>query len=334
MIMKKVVLSLSLVLVLSILLTGPSASARDSKPIKLKAIISAPYRPGGPGQEYVDFCKRVTERSKGELIIDFKGGAEIMPVPTQFEAIRKGVVDMGWLFTGIYRKLVPEVKSFAVSDLSPDEERKVGYHDFLIEVHKKAGMYYVGRLPGEGFVITTVKKRIKNPSSGFKGLKFAVIGTMFNQFLENLGAVPVMIAPHERYTAFDRGIVDGDAGGSTSHYFMGYADVLKYSIDHRFWIPGGSSSLMRLESWNKLPKHLQDLIKDEQIKSEKLMPGYWGKVVAKAKEKNIEKGMVYTKFSPANAKWFLDKAEETKWEELKEEASPASYSLLRDLLKK
>jgi TRAP-type transport system periplasmic protein len=340
MVMKKALVSsiLMLISLLFIFQTGSSAAEPAAKskpkPITLKAIIAAPYRPGGPGQEYVDFCKRVTERAKGELIIDFKGGAETMPVPTQFEAIKKGIVDMGWLFGGMYQKQAPEIISFNVSGLSPDEERKSGYYDFLIEVHNKIGMHYVGRLLGEGFVISTVKKSIKDPRKDFQGLKTAVVGTMFNDFLTKLGAVPTMVAPQERYTAFERGVVDGDSGGATSAYFMGYSEVLKYTVDHRFWTAGGSSSLMRPETWNGLPKHLQDLIRDEQLNTEKLLPAYWDKVLNEAKSKNKAKGMNYIQFSPADAQWYLTKANEAKWEELKGTVSESSYAKLRDVLKK
>lgn len=338
--LRKALVSCIIVLIASFFFVPAHARAAEAaakakpKPITLKAIIAAPYRAGGPGQEYVDFCKRVTERAKGELIIEFKGGAETMPPPTQFEAIKKGIVDMGWLFGGMYQKMAPEIVSFNVSDLSPEEERKSGYHDFMIEAHKKIGMYYVGRLMGEGFVISTVKKNLKDPHKDFQGMKIAVVGTMFNDFLTKLGAVPTMVAPQERYTAFERGVVDGDCGGATSAFFMGYAEVLKFTVDHRFWTSGGSASLMRPESWSALPKHLQDLIKDEQLNTEKLLPAYWDKVLNEAKTKNKAKGMTYIQFSQADAQWYLTKATEAKWEELKATVPEASYAKLRELLKK
>jgi len=45
-------------------------------------------------------------------------------------------------------------------------------------------------------------------------------------------------------------------------------------------------------------------------------------------------GVEILKFSPQDVEWHLKISQEAKWEELKEAASPASYSLLRDMLRK
>jgi len=306
----------------------------ELKPLTLKAVISLPYRPGGAGQQYLDFLERVNQRAKGELIIDFKGGSEVIPAFDQFEAIRSGVVDMGWIFAGSYQKLVPEVSSYNVTELSPTEEREVGYHNYMIEVHKKQAMYYVGRLGSGGFVLWTVKKRVEEPYSGFQGLKVAASGTEFNGFLKKLGAVPTMLAAAEKYTAFERSIVDGNCAAVWGSYALGHGEVLKYCTDHPFWTRGGSSSLMRLESWNKLPKNLQDLIIDEQLNTEKLLGPYFEKLLSEERANLTKQGVQFVKFAPADAKWYLDMSKEAKWEELKTAASPASYSLLRDMLRK
>jgi len=301
-----------------------------SKTITFKAVISLPYRPGGRGQEYVDFLERVNKRAKGELVIDFKGGAEVMPPFNQFEAIRSGVLDMSWLFSGAYEKLIPEVVSYSCSELTRAEERKVGYHDYMIELHKKEGMYYIGRLGGDGFAWMS-KKMIKNPRTDFKGLKFATIGTMWLTFAKKLGIKPAFIMPNEIYTALERGVVDGAGAAVWGAASFRWGEVCKYYIDHPFWQTGGSTSLMRLETWNSLPKHLQDLIIDEQINTEKLLPKFFGEKLVIERKSLMDQGAEFIKFSPEDAKWYVEMSKETKWEEVKKKA-PNSYDKLKKML--
>jgi TRAP-type C4-dicarboxylate transport system substrate-binding protein len=301
-----------------------------SKPITLKAVISMPYRPGGRGQEYVDFINRVNKRAKGELVIDFRGGAEVIPPFNQFESILDGVVDMGWLFSGAYQRQIPEIISYPCSELTRTEERTVGYHDLMIELHKKKGMYYVGRLGGDGFVWQS-NKLIKDPRTDFKGLKVAVIGTMWNSFAMKLGIKPVMIMPAEIYTALERGVVEGAGAAAWGAASLRWGEVCKYQIDHPFWQTGGSTSLMSLKSWNRLPKHLQDLIKDEQLNTEKILKKFFDEKLQGERKRLRDQGLTFIKFSPEDAQWYLDMSKEAKWEEVKK-AAPGSYDKLRSML--
>lgn len=301
-----------------------------SKTITLKAVISLPYRPGGRGQEYVDFLERINKRAKGELVIDFKGGAEVMPPFNQFTSMKSGVIHMSWLFSGAYQGLIPEIISFPCSELTRAEERERGYHDYMIELHKKRGMYYIGRLGGDGFAWMS-KKKVTNPRTDFKGMKFATIGTMWNTFALKLGIKPAFIMPNEIYTALERGVVDGAGAAVWGAAPYRWGEVCKYYIDHPFWQTGGSTSLMRLETWNSLPKHLQDLIIDEQISTEKMLEKFFAEKVIDERKSLKDQGVEFIKFSPEDAKWYVEMSNLAKWEEVKKSA-PNSYEKIRKML--
>ena len=315
------------------LLFGNAAlgSAAD-KPIVLKAASFLPYHPGGRFDNAVDYCKRVTERSKGALVVKFLGGGETIPGPRQVQAVRSGVLDISWTAASFYARLLPETLCFSASELSAAEERSVGFYDYINGLHKKLGLVYLGRNRGDGFYWAS-NKLIKDPHQDFKGLKFAVIGTFWNSFSKKLNIIPVNVPIPERYTALERGVVDGVGVAGVGAAALGTGEVTKYYIDHAFLTGGSGSTIMNLKSWNSLPKHLQDLLMAEFINYEKELPNYWAGKIEKERSILKKQGMAFIKFSPADADWYVKTANDAKWEEVKA-AVPDAYPKLKDMLTK
>jgi len=302
------------------------------KPITLKVAVFTPHAPGGRFDNVVEYCKRVTEHSNGELILEFIGGAEAIPTPQQYIAVRKGVLDICWSVPSLYQRSVPETISFSVSEVSAAEERANGFNDYINKLHEKLGLVYLGRSRGDGFFWTT-NKLIKDPRTDFKGLKFAVIGRFWNSFAEKLGILPANIPIAERYTAMERGVIDG-VGIAVGAASRGHGEVTKYYIDHGFLKGGSGITLINRKSWNSLPKHLQTLITEEFIRYENELPAYWDKKFKKERAVYEKQGMKFIKFSPEDAEWYIKTAADAKWEELKKACSPESYRKLREMLTK
>lgn len=330
--MKRVLYGMMLGMVGMGLVLGYAAPAASK--VTLKASMFFPYTPlNVEYKSYADWCKNMAEKSNGELVINFVGGGEVISVRDQVEALRNGVIDLSLLPGGVYKPLVPELGYVGpISELTELEERKAGFVDYMNQRHMKHGMVYLGRYPGGGFLFYT-NKLIKDPHKDFKGLKWAVTGTMWNAFCVALGTVPTNIPPEEKYSALERNVVDGVGISTTGAISLGYQEVCKYRIDHIFWKAHGTFHIMNLNSWNKLPKNLQDLIVQEQIRLETDMPAVITRLTAEERQKMIDKGVKMTTFSPEDARWYVNLANESKWEELKREA-PDLYQPLKAMLTK
>ena len=201
------------------------------------------------------------------------------------------------------------------------------------EKHNKHNVYFMGRMGGNGFLFYS-NVPVKTPYSDFQGLKYGFTGTMYNSFAKKLGIVPVMVTPNETYTALERGMIDGHGASGWGVVALGYHEVVNYRIDHRFWGRGGSTTMINLDTWNNLPKHLQDLLRDEWFDTEdKVGGGYVEEKVEDERSKLIDFGVQMITFSPTDANWYVNLAHEAKWEELME-AAPESYSILREMLRK
>jgi TRAP-type C4-dicarboxylate transport system substrate-binding protein len=315
---------------LSIGYTAPVAA--EKKPIILKAAVALPYHPGSRFDIAVDVCKWITEKSKGELKVQFIGGAESMPPPHQVKAVMSGVLDIAWTFPTFYQRQIPETQCFSASELSAAEERASGFYNYINELHKKHGMIFLGRMRGDGFYWTS-NKMVKDPRKDFKGQKLGVIGRFWNSFTEKLGAIPANVPIQERYTALERGVIDGIGVAGVGMAAMGHGEVVKYYFDHSFLKGGSAATIMNLKSFNRLPKHLQDLVTKEFIHFEEALPAYMKKKRDEEVRILKKQGMTFIKFSPADAEWYVSAAREAKWAEVKKTTSPETYAKLRELLK-
>lgn len=331
--MKKGIMVLMALVVAVVFMVGHSSLALGA-PVTLKASMFFPYTPLNlEYKSYADWCRKMSERSKGELIINFVGGGEVISVKDQVEALRNGVIDISLLPSGVYHKFVPELSSVgSVSELTALEERQAGFVDWMNQRHMKHGMVYLGRYPGGGFIFYT-NKLIKDPHKDFKGAKWGVTGTMWNSFVMALGAVPSFVPPEEKYSAMERNVIDGLGVSTTGAISLGFHEVCKYRIDHIFWKAHGTFNIMGMKGWNKLSKPLQDLLVQEQIRLETEMPPIIAKLVTEERQAMIAKGVKMTTFSAEDAKWYVNLADESKWDELKKD-SPDSYATLKAMVTK
>jgi TRAP-type C4-dicarboxylate transport system substrate-binding protein len=330
--MKKGINILVTVLVGITLIIGFVTTA-SSEPMTLKSAMFYPYTPRNPGWKlYADWCASMKERTNGDLSIKFVGGTRTIPWQDQVEGIRTGVIDMTWIIPATYKSLVPEAMVFPVSEITTREERKTGIYDILNKLHHKHGLHLVGRLTGEGFVFYT-NTVIEDPKKDFKGLKWGVTGTMWNPFCNALGITPTLVPPPEKYSAMQRGVIDGMGISTTGARSLAIHEVAKYRIDHIFWEGGGAVVVMSLKVWDKLGKDRQDLFIKEFTNLEAEMDALMPKMVKQERQFMIKEGLKMITFSPEDAKWYLDTAKEAKWGELKG-LIPDSYAQFRKMLTK
>jgi len=274
------------------------------------------------------FIKAVNEKAKGELKIKYVGGPEAVPSFKQFEALRSGVLDMIFGCESYYGRQVTGFAYTHLSRLTPWEERQNGYYDFRLQLLKKHGVFYLGRpLYGTWFHVFT-NKFVRRPQE-LKGQKIRVSAT-YEPFIRRLGAVPITLPGSDVYTALERGTIDGYCWAVLGNIQMGWHEVCKYILEPRIYSMN-LEALINLRSWNKLPDHLKQLLKECMIENEKK----YSRIVAEVGEQEYaemqQKGMKVLKFSPEDTKWYVELAYEAGWDEVLK-SNPTLGQKLRKLL--
>jgi len=257
------------------------------------------------------FIDRVNERSKGELTIKVRGGPEVIPPFDLGMSVQRGVIDMAIVPTAFFESLVPGADSTKLSIYTAQEERKNGVFEYIAEMYKKAGLRYLGRYATtDGFFYLFINKKTEKPED-FKGLKLGG-STAFHGFYRELGGSVVTVPLPEYHSAMDRGVVDAITSSLYVGNQFGLVDVTKYLVGKGFYrttltIP------MNLNSWNRLPKHLQDIVMECMIEFEKEYSDFEAKVRMETLEQIKGKGVKVINLSPEVEKWYVQAAREGSW---------------------
>ena len=310
-----------------------SAHAQPAKaPIKLSLVT---FQPTGTikTKMFLEAIRRINERTKGELVIECKGGPEVIPGLDQPKAVQKGIIDMALTATTYYKALVPEAYLVLFSRVTSKREREAGFYDLLLDIHKKAGLFYFGRAEAVDVptftMVSTV--RVKAPSELAKH-RLGISGPHIKAFPESLGMSLLLIPLPDSYTALERGLVDFYSTPWHTHVSNKLQEVCKYVIDHPYLAPN-SVLIANLSTWEKLPKHLQKLVQDTYFEvTDEQIPQYL-KIVEEARQVMRNAGVEFVKFSPADATWFIENLYKTEIEASLKDA-PQYGPKLMELLRK
>ncbi len=276
------------------------------------------------------WIEKVNAAGKGRVRIDHIGGPEVFPVADQVNAVSKGLVDIVMTFT-VHTALVPEIDTTGLSDITPAEERKVGYIDLLDKAHEKINIKVIGRTAtNSGFYIFS-KDPIRKLED-FKGLKIRS-HSGYAPLFKMVGAVPVGMNISEIYSGLEHGVVRA-APYPLYVFEMGLHDVTKYVLADAFWGSHTTLTFMNRKKFDGLPPAVQKLLIDKQIEIEQEMP----KIVADLKEKErarLEKaGLIFVNLSPEEAKRWRAMANSSRFEALQPRISPENFSKIQAMIVK
>ncbi len=149
-----------------------------------------------------------------------------------------------------------------------------------------------------------------------------------------MGLVKVDAPGGEWYSALERGVAECVVTSATMLRDRSLHEVTEYLIDVRVLHTANLGVLVNLDAWNRLPKHLQDLMVDTWAEMEPKIWDEQGKLNEEGRRFALDKGMIFIKVSPEDAKWFHDAFYEPKWAEFEKRVSAETYAKLRELLKK
>lgn len=214
--------------------------------------------------DFINYMDKIQARANkeypGQLKIIYKGGPEVIPALDQIDGVRKGVVNMLWGVPSYYGSVMPVMDLLALSNVTPWVEQKTGLFKYLDKLHnEKTNTHFLARGTGNWFYIFSTKpiRRV----SDLKGMKLRVSPTNI-PFLKLVGAMPVQMPPSDVYTAMQRGLVDGYIIPTTQVRDFGLVKVTKYMLLPSLYMPS-TDILINLDTWNKLPKHLQKFMTKE-----------------------------------------------------------------------
>lgn len=274
-----------------------------------------------------EYIKMVEEATDGQVTINWRGGADVIPVGEQANAVQTGVMDMVIGYTGQYESLNRAVQAMPLSKLQPWEERESGFYDAMVEAHEKIDMVYLGR-----WLNTSPQMWLNEPIESLdelEGKKIRATGN-YTRFFESLGITSTIIDPSEVYTSLQTGVVEGFVyGGLTGPRKNGWTDSSKYVLDHPFWT-SNCTIVMNPDKWDSISEENQQAIMEVTEEFEHYMVDYNNKAAEEERVALEEAGVEFITLPEADATEFTKKAYDVEWEYLKTEI-PDEVDNLRQL---
>jgi TRAP-type C4-dicarboxylate transport system substrate-binding protein len=286
-----------------------SSACAEKKPVVLKAVCFLP-KTNPLSAMTVEWVNRMNSMFPQDLKIEYRGGPEAIPSVEQVEALRKGIVDINFNVGSYYAPQGAEFNAFQLSKVSPPEERKSGYYDYMVKAHEKIGARYLGRWLHGGFHMY-LKEPVKTVDE-LRGKKIRT-GPLYVFFLNKLGAAPVSIKPADVYTSLERGLVEGFCWPILGARQSGWTEICKVVIDHPFY-EGDGTILMNAKKWQELPAPVKEKILQTMPGFETDMVKYYDQEIAKERDLMIKGGARFIKLEPNEAKKFMTMAYDAWWE--------------------
>ena len=293
-----------------------ATSAVAPTPIALSWVSLTPKSQKFTQNVQTGFIDRVNAAAKGQLVISYRGGPEAIPPQDQAKAALSGVVDIIAIPGSYYDSIVPGVQGICYTQgVTTDDERQPGgAYDYLVQLHEKAGLRYLGRGGSStiDYFYTWLGKKVETPAD-FKGLMIG--GTALSSApVAAWGATYVSVLMGDYYTALDSHLVDGIATAPlTNAVGVGLPSVAKYLINQPYY---KSSTLitMNLAAWNRLSPSLQKIMTDAAIGNEH-DENTWDMADRDAALTQVAKaGCQILQLSPDVAKWYVNAAFTAGWD--------------------
>lgn len=269
---------LSLLFIGSFLLTELTEGMAQ-QPVDIK-ITTVQLRHQQMGVGIERFAKYAQEKLKDKVRIRTYPAAQLYTGQEEVQAAIKGEIQMAYVIASSMDLVHPSMELWKLPYLFPDIE--TGYKVMDGPVGKKAfanvekkGISIVGSVSSGTVVVSNNRRPLRNVED-FKGLKMRSFGPMGATTLRTLGAMAIVTASEETYSALQQGVIDGMTTPGTVFLARKYYDVQKYVTNAGMLNATFGFIIVNTAWWNSLPADIkaglsevtQRLVKEQRVEIE------------------------------------------------------------------
>lgn len=261
------------------------------------AIQSAFPRGDGSITQVEKFAELVDKNSNGRLKIKVYAAPELVEEQQLLDGVRSGVVDMAYTIGAFWGGTIPAATiEFGLpyqyrmpKGANLDQLRVMlrkffeesGFMKILREEYAKYGVYYLNEQSiGSGYILS---KKPMQSLKDFQGAKMAVAGP-FGDFYTALGARGVVISGGDTYLGLKLGTIDAVQWDVTAVTGMKWNEVASYRICGQDNDTLPSNLLVNMDSWNKLPADLKQVLENAALKFDEYMTEYYKSLYQQAED--------------------------------------------------
>ncbi|MBD8652888.1 TRAP transporter substrate-binding protein [Rhizobium sp. CFBP 13726] len=223
-----------------------------------------------------EFADNVSKRTNGEITFEFYDSGSLVSDQHMDEAVANGTIDIGIASASILAGTVPALNVFAVPfffDTREKLDRAVlpgtPIRTILDKRINQTGSRAMFWIP-YGFITMITRDKEVHVPADMRNLKIRTFGSTVSEFVEAVGAAPVVTSGSEQFLALQRGIVDGGLTGWPSVEERRLFEVSRYIIatDHMYET---HFALMSEKALEKMPTELRAIFQEEAAKLETVL---------------------------------------------------------------
>ncbi len=263
--MKRImIITLLLLLIGALIFTGlPEVMAQQPIDIKITTI-QMRHQQMGVGIERLS--RYINEKLKDKVRVRTYPAAQLYTGQEEIQAVMKGEIQMAYVISSNMEPVHPSMELKNLPFLFPDVETLYKFFDgpmgakIFSNVEKK-GIKILGTVSSGSAVISNNKRPLLKVED-FKGLKIRSYGPMGAIALKALGAIPVVIASEETYTALQQGVIDGALTPGVVFLARKYYDIQKFVTNAGMMNATLVYLISNISWWNGLPSDVKSGISE------------------------------------------------------------------------
>jgi len=258
--MKKAVLIL-----IGIFLLVGFREVRAQQPVDVKiTTVQLRHQQCGVGIERI--AKYAQEKLKNKVRVRTYPAAQLYTGQEEVQAVIKGELQMAYVIGASLEPVDPSLELIKLPFLFPDIE--VSYIVLEGSVGKKLfdkldqkGVSVLGIVSSGSVAMSNNKRPIKNVED-CKGLKMRSFGPMGASTLKAMGAMAIVTASEETYSALQQGVIDGLTTPATVFFARKYYDVQKFVTNVGMLNAVHVFVIGNRTWWNNLPADIREGLND------------------------------------------------------------------------
>jgi TRAP-type C4-dicarboxylate transport system substrate-binding protein len=276
-----------------------------------------------------DFAAKVKERTEGRLTITLYAGGTMIPAAEAVQAAMSGVVEIINTNVPYSASTLPGGKIVTLPMLCTSIEKSAAVlnacRPILARDAENKGLLTLWMTSIDPARLLTSNKPVRSLDD-VRGMKIRVVDATSSAHWKALGAVPVMIAAPELYTALERKTVDGAQITVSYAITAKLLEVLKYAI----WdglTAGGNLGYVNKAAFNALSDKDKKIFMEEAAQVEKMVNSYTEKAEKESRTIAEAQGVKTIDLSQEELKRWVDKSIPL-WDEIIATAGPSGKDLL------
>ncbi len=246
---------------------GASLTAgTSSENFEWSCVTSWPPKYPGMGMGVENLARRVEVASNGRLKIKVYGGGELVPPLECFDAVSRGVTEMGHDASYYHKGKVPAAQFFTAIPFGMNYTELNGWLFYGGGLELWRELYAPHNIVPIPCGTTGVQmggwfNREINSVDDLKGLKMRIPG-LAGEVLKRAGATPVTMAGAETYTSIQTGVIDAaEWVGAYNDVAFGLHKAAKYYYYPGWHEPGpGLETMINADAWAALPDDLKMIV--------------------------------------------------------------------------